>query len=92
MLQRHLEPGLAAGIASSAYSHPCSSRQASMRRPIHQIQAPTAAAIAEDGIRNTSTFNLPGGGHEDVIEAFKSREGMTLATASTMKRLRQYGD
>jgi acetyl esterase/lipase len=61
---------------------------------IDQIQA-AAAAIAVDDISDTTTFDLPGGGHEDFIEAFGSGEGgrgTTLATASTMERVGQYGD
>jgi hypothetical protein len=41
--------------------------------PIDQIQI-TAAAIAEE-VRDTTVFVLPGGVHEDFMNAFASGEG-----------------
>jgi acetyl esterase/lipase len=76
-LQHHLEPGLAprgwwndlgrvfARVLVTAGEH---------EAPIDQIQA-TAAAITEDGVKDTTVFVLPGGVHEDFIEAFGSGEG-----------------
>ncbi|KAI0249959.1 Alpha/Beta hydrolase protein [Lactifluus subvellereus] len=76
-LQHHLEPGRAprgwwnglervyGRVLITAGEH---------EALIDQIQA-AAAAIAEDGVGDTTAFVLPGGVHEDFVEAFGSGEG-----------------
>lgn len=76
-LQHHLEPGLAprgwwnglerlfGRVLITAGEH---------EGLIDPIQA-AAAAIAEDGVSDTTTFVLPGGVHEDFVDAFASGEG-----------------
>jgi acetyl esterase/lipase len=77
-LQHHLEPGLAprgwwkglervfARVLVTGGEH---------EGLIDPIQA-SAVAIAEDGVSDTTVFVLPGGVHEDFIEAFGSGEGV----------------